>query len=100
MTIDPILAGLVTALSLISGVASYLQGRRDGRLKAGQLDLWAELLTAPVAGWSALFLGLWQSWPEPLVCLCVIASAHNGSLVMSIILGGLLSKINKLLRAP
>lgn len=82
MTIDPIQAGLVTALSFFSGVASYLQGRRDGRLNGGWLDLCAELAAAPVAGWSALFLGLWRDWPEPFVCLCVIVAAHNSSFVL------------------
>lgn len=97
MTIDQFQMGLVTALSFISGVASYLHGRRDGRLRGGALDIAAELVTALVAGWSALFLGLWKEWPEPLVCLCVIASANNGSGVMTS-LRGLLSKFNKLLR--
>lgn len=90
-------AGLVTALSFVSGVASYLHGRRDGRLRGGALDVAAELITALVAGWGALFLGLWKEWPEPLVCLCVIAAANNGAGFMTAI-RGLLSKFNKLLR--
>ena len=98
MTIDPYMAGLVTALSLFSGAASYLQGRRDGRLQRGWLDASAELLTAPVAGWSALFLGLWQEWPEPLMCLCVLISAHHGGAIMATLLAALLSRINKLLK--
>lgn len=97
MTIDHFQAGLVTALSFISGVASYLQGRRDGRLRGGALDMASELLTALVAGWSILFLGLWKAWPESLLCLCVIAAANNGSVVMSG-LRGMLWKIIKLLR--
>lgn len=97
MTIDQFQMGLVTALSFISGVASYLQGRRDGRLRGGALDLAAELFTALVAGWSVMFLGLWKGWPEPLVCLCVIAAANNGSAVMTL-LRAMLSKFIKLLR--
>jgi len=93
LTIEPALAAIVTVISVISGTASYLQGRRDGRLKAGWLDITAELVTAPVAGWSLFFLGTWQKWPEPLVCFCVLVAASKGSAVMARLFDGVLNNL-------
>lgn len=93
MTIEPTLAVIVTVLSVFSGTAAYLQGRRDGRLKAGWLDASAELVTAPVAGWSMFFFGIWQNWPEPLVCLCVLVVAIKGSAFMSWLFDALLKNL-------
>lgn len=93
MNIEPSLAVIVTVLSVFSGTASYLQGRREGRLKAGWLDASAELVTAPVAGWSMFFLGMWQGWAEPLVCLCVLVAASKGSALMAWLFDGLLKNL-------
>lgn len=96
MTIDPMMAGLVSALSCFGGVASYLQGRREGRVKTGVLDAAAELTTSAVAGWACFFLGLWQAWPEPLVCLTVIVSTQSGAAILKVLVNGALGMINKL----
>lgn len=93
MTIEPTLAVITTVLSVFSGTASYLQGRRDGRLKSGWLDASAELVTAPVAGWSVFFMGMWQQWSEPLVCLFVLVAAINGSWFLNRLKNGLLSNL-------
>lgn len=98
MTVDPGLAAVVSALALFGGGASYLQGRRDQRVGPGLMELITELMTAALAGWSMYFLGAWQRWPEPLVCLLVIASTHNGAAVIGVLASGLLQGIKKLMR--
>ena len=98
MTVEPGLIALVSGLALFGGVASYLQGRRDQRVGVGLRELMTELTTAALAGWSVYFLGVWQRWPEPLVCLLVIASTHNGAAVISVLAGGLLQGMKKLMR--
>lgn len=89
MALELGLVALVSVLALLGGIVSYLKGRLSRRLNGGGMELAAELLTAALAGWSMYFLGAWQRWPEPLVCLMVIASTHNGAAVIGLLTAAL-----------
>ena len=78
---DPLLVAVTGALSLVSGFASYLQGRRDGRLKKSALDLSAELSMALVGGLGVLFFGAWKELPPPAICLGVLLVASSGGIL-------------------
>lgn len=89
MALEIGLVVLVSVLALLGGIVSYLKGRLSRRLTGSGMELAVELITAALAGWSMYFLGVWQRWPEPLVCLMVIASTHNGAAVIGLLAASL-----------
>lgn len=88
------LALAVLLLSVLAGVASYLQGRRENRFPSGLLHLGGEISSAVVAGMSTLFLGSWQEYPESLTCLSSLVAASNGKEFMSLAFRTLMEKFN------
>lgn len=88
------LALAVLALSILAGVASYLQGRRENRFPSGVLQLSGEITSAVVAGGSTLFLGTWLEYPEALTCLLALVAASNGKEYMILLKQGLAKRFN------
>jgi hypothetical protein len=88
------LALAVLALSVLAGVASYLQGRREDRFPSGILQLGGEITSAVVAGVSTLFLGAWLEYPEALTCFTSLIAASNGKEYMSLASKALTEKFN------
>lgn len=88
------LALAVLALSILAGIASYLQGRRENRFPAGKLQIGGEIASAIVAGFSVLFLGAWREYPESLTCLVAIVAASNGKEYMALAKKALVENFN------
>lgn len=78
------LALAVLSLSILAGIASYLQGRREDRFPSGILQLGGEITSAVVAGISVLFLGAWLEYPESLMCFMALIAASNGKEYMGL----------------
>lgn len=84
----------VFILSVLAGVAGYLQGRRENRFPNGLLHFAGEVTSAVVAGMAALFLGAWQQYPDSLTCLVSLLAASNGKEALSAFTKALLEKLN------
>ena len=92
-SMDLALALIVGGVSLISGFGAFLQGRREGRIKANWLELFSELVLAQVAGLGALFVGEWRDFPDALVCLIALIAASNGGAMMALARSALAERI-------
>lgn len=86
----------VLALSILAGLASYLQGSREGKFKSTSvvLNLAGEITSAVVAGMTILFLGTWQEYPESLTCLCSLLAASQGKDWTALLGKALADKLN------
>lgn len=71
-------AGLALGISIFSGLAVFVQGKREGR-NTGFFDLFTELINAVVAGAMAFCLGTYEGWNQYLVFLLVLASSNNAT---------------------
>lgn len=93
---NPILVLIVFAVSVLSGVGSFLQQRRTQRQKHDGwfIELISELVLACTAGLAALFVGLWQEFPIPLTCLLALITASNGAYFIELGKKILTNKIN------
>lgn len=90
---DELLLFTVITLSVISGIAVYLQGRRENRIADGKIHLISEVFNALLAGVGVFFLGMWQSYPEPLICLVSIIAASNGVETIALITKAIKNKL-------
>lgn len=70
---------IVTALSALSGVGSYLHGRREGRLKGGFFDCLTEITLAIVAGLVIAFLGDAYKINPSITFACALVASNNGA---------------------
>ena len=72
------LALTAIALSFLSGLASYLQGSRDGRMKRGFLSLLTELTLSIATGLCVMYIGIWKESPPALTCALILILTLNG----------------------
>lgn len=81
---------VVLSLSLLSGLGSFLHGRREGRLNAQGLrglifDLLTEMIIAVIAGLIAFYVGQYRQYDKPIIYLSVLLASNNGQEMLSAI---------------
>lgn len=86
---------LFSALSILSGVGSYLQGVREKRLAGGSRDFLTEIILALIAGLAFAYLGHSQEWNEAMTCFLVLMVSNNGAETIAIIRKALKQSIQK-----
>lgn len=69
----------VLALSILSGVGSYLQGKRLDRLKGGLIDLLTEITLALVVGLVVAYVCESRGVERNLTCALVLILSNNGA---------------------
>lgn len=69
---------VIALLSVLSGVAVFLQGVREERIKRDWWNFLTEVLVAVISGACAYFAGAYYRWEEPLVYLSVLVASNNG----------------------
>lgn len=69
---------LVVLLSLLSGVGSFLQGKREGRL-TNALDLLSEVVLALIVGLIVAYVGEANNIERGYTCALVLVLSNNGS---------------------
>ena len=79
MFIDIELAGVVFILSVLSGIGSYLHGRREGRLVGGWFDCCTEIVLSILAGFVVAFVGDAYKIHPSITCACALLAANNGT---------------------
>ncbi|HIF9321654.1 TPA: phage holin family protein [Photobacterium damselae] len=79
MILDYELAAFVSALSTLSGIGSYLHGRREGRLKSGFFECITEITLALVAGYIVAFAGEYEGIDPAMICAGVLLASNNGA---------------------
>lgn len=70
---------LVSALSVLSGIGSYLQGVRENRLKGRFLDFFTEVTLALVVGLATAYTGHSMKLNEAMTCALVLIFSNNGA---------------------
>ncbi len=73
----------VLALSALSGVGSYLQGRRDNRLTGGLIDAITEVVLALVVGLAVAYLLESYEVKRGYTCAIVLVASNNGADTLS-----------------
>lgn len=86
---------LVLALSFLSGIGSFLQGRREGRLN-GLFDLLAEMTLASIVGLIVAYLGETQGLERGYTCAFVLVLSNNGSDTLLAVRKNVVERINDL----
>ncbi|MCG6387484.1 hypothetical protein [Vibrio fluvialis] len=89
-------ASLVLALSFLSGIGSFLQGRREGRLN-GFFDLMAEVTLASIVGLVVAYLGETQGLDRGYTCAFVLVLSNNGSDTLLALRKNVVGRLNSLL---
>ncbi|MCG3884180.1 hypothetical protein I3271_05720 [Photobacterium leiognathi] len=79
MILDLELATVVFVLSILSGVGSFLHGRREGRLKGGGFDCITEMVLSLVSGFVVAFFGNAYSIHPSITCALSLLAANNGA---------------------
>lgn len=69
---------IVAAISLLCGIASWMQGRREGRNES-VWDLGGELLNSLVAGAIAFCGGKYEEFNQYCILLAVLMAANNAT---------------------
>ncbi|QFT40134.1 MULTISPECIES: phage holin family protein [unclassified Vibrio] len=69
----------VLALSALSGIGSYLQGRREARLKGGFMDLITEITLALVVGLIVAYVLESHGMERGYTCALVLVASNNGA---------------------
>ena len=70
---------LVSSLSTLSGVGSYLQGCREKRLARGFQDLITEVVMATVVGLIVAYAGSSLEMDKGYLCAAILIFSNNGS---------------------
>lgn len=70
---------LVSALSVLSGIGSYLQGCREKRLTSGFQDLVTEVVMAVVVGLIVAYAGNSLDMDKGYLCAAILVFSNNGS---------------------
>lgn len=78
-TLGAELTASVTILSVLSGVGSYLHGRRTGRLKRGWIDFAAEITLALVVGLIVTYLCEVAEMDRRITMAIVLILSNNGA---------------------
>ncbi|CAM3957064.1 hypothetical protein KGP26_30015 (plasmid) [Serratia sp. JSRIV002] len=69
---------IAVLLSVLGGLAVYLQGVREERIKRDWFNLFTELVIAFVSGVIAYYSAVHLHWEEPLLLLGVLVASNNG----------------------
>lgn len=91
--IEPSFVFLVAALSVLCGLGTYLQGRREGRL-SGFLDLFAEITLAVIVGLTVAYIGETQNIAKGYTCAAVLILSNNGSDTINAIRSELIKRLS------
>ena len=70
---------LVCSLSCLGGIGSFLQGKRDKRLRGNFLDFITELFLAQIVGLATAYLGHNFNWNEAITCFIVLIISNNAA---------------------
>ena len=76
---------LVIALSIFSGIGSFLHGKREERLKGGAIDFFTEITLAVVVGLVVAYIGEGQNLERTFTCALVLVLSNNGADAIEII---------------
>ncbi|MEC6832942.1 hypothetical protein VXS06_14340 [Photobacterium toruni] len=79
MILDPELAAVVLVASIVSGVGSFMHGKRESRLKGGYFDCATEITLSLVAGFIVAFLGDAYEINPSIICACSLLASNNGA---------------------
>lgn len=69
---------IAALLSLLSGIAVFLQGVREERIKRDWLNFFTELSVAFISGATAYFAAVHYQWEHALLFLSVLLASNNG----------------------
>lgn len=86
---------LIVGLSLLSGLGSFFQGRREGRLE-GFWDFVSEATLAVIVGLVVGYICEANEFERLSTCALVLVLSNNGSDTLMALRGGFLSRLNQL----
>ncbi|EPK7688530.1 TPA: phage holin family protein [Serratia marcescens] len=69
---------IAVLLSALGGLAVFLQGVREERIKRDWFNLFTELVISFVSGATAYYSAEHLRWEEPLLLLAVLVASNNG----------------------
>ncbi len=81
------------ALSLLSGIASYLQGCRQERIRPKWLNLITELFLSLVTGQAVMQLAIWGQVSPPATNAAILVLTLNAAETIDLLKVKLLKKI-------
>lgn len=70
--------GIATLLSLLCGIAVFMQGVREERIKRDWFNFFTEVLIALISGATAYLTAAHYQWEEALLFLSVLFASNNG----------------------
>lgn len=98
VVLDEGFLALVIALSVLSGVGTFLQGKRDKRLTGGLIDFFTEITLAVVVGLTIAHIGEGQNLDRSFTCALVLILSNNGADTLEGMRKIVSSNLNKFLR--
>ncbi len=86
---------LVAILSVLSGIGSYLQGHREGRLRNGLIDLLTEVIFALIAGLATGYVSEAYEVKRGFTCALVLILSNNATETLGQLKMVLLNRVAK-----